>query len=131
MRTVSSLQQYARFPETSTSCTSPVDSMRCVVSNLRSPLSNELATPHRWATRNKEDNVLSHETKHSIDIIGTGCTVPEGHEIANGLFIGSHETSWMTALRSTTVHVSTKPVQLRVRVEPLVRARIHSLPGFE
>src|SRR2546426_12578051 len=42
MRTVSKLQQYASCPETSTSWISPLESMRCELSTLRSPCSNVL-----------------------------------------------------------------------------------------
>ena len=59
---------------------------------LAKPAFERAATSYWRTTRNKKDNVFSHETKHRINLTGTGRAVPKRYQIANGMFIRSHET---------------------------------------
>ena len=90
IRTESWVQQYAKLPEILTSCTSPVDSMRCVASRWRRPLSNGPRPRIERTAGTKEDNVFSHQIEHRFNVAMGSCAMPKRNEIANGLFIRSH-----------------------------------------
>ena len=61
---------------------------------LAKPAFERTATSHRRMARNKKDNIFSHESKHGVDVTGSGGAVPKRYQIANGLFVRSHGTRW-------------------------------------